>query len=113
MKYFLGAFIKCIDFSGRASRTEYWMFILFAGIVGITLGVIDYSSGTSILSSVFNLAIVLPAISILTRRLHDTGRTGWWQLIAFIPLIGGIILLIFAVQGSHDENSYGPNPIHA
>ncbi|MGR3220105.1 MAG: DUF805 domain-containing protein, partial [Candidatus Anammoxibacter sp.] len=56
------------------------------------------------------LVLLVPSISIAARRLHDTGRTGWWQLIALIPLIGTIVLIVFLAQDSHSENSYGPNP---
>ncbi|GAC19978.1 inner membrane protein yhaH [Paraglaciecola arctica BSs20135] len=66
--------------------------------------------GLNIISMIFGLALLVPSISIAARRLHDTGRTGWWQLIALIPLIGIIILIVFLVQDSHDTNEYGVNP---
>lgn len=113
MEYFTGALKRYADFSGRASRQEYWMFILFYMIFYIVLSVIDGILDTMLLSIVFSLALLIPSISIAARRLHDTSRTGWWQLIAFIPLIGAIVLLVFLVQDSHEDNDYGPNPKQA
>ena len=110
MEYFLGAFSKYADFSGRARRKEYWMYYLFYMIFYISLSIIDGVIGTIFLSAIFSLVMLVPSISIATRRLHDTGRSGWWQLIALIPLIGLIILIVFLVQDSQDENPYGVAP---
>lgn len=110
MEYFLSALKKYADFSGRARRKEYWMFILFYFIIYITLAIVDSLIGTMFLALIFVLAMLVPSISIAARRLHDTGRTGWWQLISLIPLIGAIVLIVFLVQDSHEENQYGPNP---
>ena len=110
MEYFIDAFKKYADFTGRATRTEYWMFILFYMIIYVALAVIDAFLGTVILSLLFSLVLLVPSISIATRRLHDIGRTGWWQLILFIPLLGLIVLIVFLVLDSQDENEYGPNP---
>tara|TARA_R110002153_G_scaffold6556_17_gene30071 strand:- start:14081 stop:14419 length:339 start_codon:yes stop_codon:yes gene_type:complete len=104
--YFIGALKKYADFTGRARRHEYWMFILIYMIINFVLAVL----GLNIISMIFGLALLVPSISIAARRLHDTGRTGWWQLIALIPLIGIIILIVFLVQDSHDTNEYGVNP---
>lgn len=110
MEYFLGAFKKFADFSGRARRKEYWMYFLFYMIFYIGLAIIDGVVGTMFLAFIFSVVMLIPSISIATRRLHDTGRSGWWQLIALIPLVGAIVLIIFLVQDSHADNSYGPNP---
>lgn len=110
MEYFTGALKKYADFTGRARRKEYWMFVLFYLIFYIVLSVIDSFIGSMILSGLFSLALLVPSISIAARRLHDTGRTGWWQLIALIPLLGTIVLIVFLAQDSHDENKYGANP---
>jgi len=113
MEYFIDAFKKYADFSGRATRKQYWMFILFYIIIYIALTVIDVVLQTFILGLIFSLALFIPSISIAARRLHDTGRTGWWQLIYLVPLIGLIVMIVFLVQDSHDENQYGPNPKQA
>ncbi|HHI92198.1 MAG TPA: DUF805 domain-containing protein [Gammaproteobacteria bacterium] len=110
MEYFIGAIKNYATFTGRARRKEYWMFILFYTIFYIGLIVIDGFLGTFILSTIFSLALLIPSTSIAARRLHDTGRSGWWQLIAIIPLIGAIVLIVFLAQDSHDENKYGLNP---
>ena len=110
MEYFIGALKKYADFTGRARRKEYWMFILFYLIFYIVLTVIDAAIGSYILAALFSLVLLLPTISIAARRLHDTGRSGWWQLISLIPILGGIVLLVFLVQDSHEENEYGESP---
>lgn len=110
MNYFIQALKQFADFKGRARRKEYWMFYLFYIVIYIILSMVDMALGTFILTSVFAIALLIPSISIAARRLHDTGRTGWWQLILFVPLIGFIVMLIFLVQDSHDDNQYGPNP---
>ena len=110
MEYFTGALKKYADFTGRARRKGYWMFILFYMIFYVLLAVVDSLIGTMLLSSLYALAMFIPTISIAARRLHDTGRTGWWQLIAIIPLLGAIILIVFLVQDGHEENKFGTNP---
>jgi len=110
MDYFIGALKKYADFSGRARRTEYWMFFLFYVIFSVVISVVDSLLGIGLLSIIFGFAMLVPSLSIGARRLHDTGRSGWWQLLLIIPVIGFIILVVFFVQDSHDENSYGSNP---
>lgn len=110
MDYYIDALKKYADFTGRATRQQYWMFILFYLVFYIVLSVVDGLLGSPILSTVYSLALLVPSISIAARRLHDTSRTGWWQLIALVPLIGVIVLLVFLVQDSHPSNDYGPNP---
>ncbi|MNZ89121.1 Inner membrane protein YhaI [compost metagenome] len=71
----------------------------------------DYIIGATILAGLYSLAILLPSLALVVRRLHDTGRSGWWVLIGFIPLIGFIVLLVFMCTDSDpDTNQYGPNP---
>lgn len=110
MEYFLGPIKKYVEFQGRAGRKEYWMFVLCYVIVSIIASIIDSIIGISLLSTVLALGLLLPSLALGARRLHDTGRSGWWQLIAIVPLIGAIILIIFFVQASHEENEYGPKP---
>ena len=100
-------FSKYADFNGRAVRSEYWWFALFIVLVSMGLGIIS-----EIVSGLFSLAVLIPSIAAATRRLHDTNRSGWWQLIAFIPFIGWIIIIIFLAQeGNSDTNQYGHKPI--
>lgn len=88
-------FSKYADFSGRASRSEYWWFILF-----LFLGSAAAAMISSTIGGLFTLATLLPALAAATRRLHDTNRSGWWQLIAFVPVLGIIIIVIFLTQES-------------
>ena len=110
MEYFVGALKKYADFEGRARRKEYWMFILMYLIFAVVLTVIDQMLGMNFLGLIYSLALLLPSISIGVRRLHDTGRSGWWLLLGLIPLIGSIVLIVFFVQDSHENNAYGENP---
>ena len=118
MNWFLAALGKYADFSGRAQRAEYWYFVLFYLLIYLGLMIVDSLTGTfsesmglGLTSGLFTLAILLPSISVGVRRLHDTDRSGWWLLIGFIPLIGAIVLLVFAVQdGTPGVNRYGANP---
>ena len=109
---------KYVDFTGRARRSEYWFFFLFTVLAGIVGGILDgifrlrggpYGS-TGPIQGLTQLALLLPSLAVGARRLHDTGRSGWWLLIALIPVVGWIILLVFFVQDSQQDNQYGPNP---
>ena len=118
MNWYLEVLKKYAVFSGRARRKEYWFFVLFNLIISLVLTFIDSALGTlneetgyGLLSGVYSLAVLIPSLAVAVRRLHDTGRTGWWLLIGLIPLIGLIVLLIFFVQDSKPgDNEYGPNP---
>lgn len=110
MEYFIGAFKQYADFSGRTRRKEYWMFILIYVVIYISLTVIDVLLSTFWLNTIYSLICVIPSFSIAARRLHDTGRTGWWQLILFIPLVGLVVMLVFLCQDSQDDNEYGVSP---
>ncbi|TXI47329.1 MAG: DUF805 domain-containing protein [Lysobacter sp.] len=102
---------KYFNFDGRARRQEYWMFTLFNIIAIVILAIIDSFFGKPILQGLYTLAIILPSLGVTVRRLHDTGRSGWWILIAFVPFIGGLILLVFTILDSQPgDNQYGANP---
>ena len=115
MEWYLAVLKKYIVFTGRATRTEYWMFALFNVIISIVLSIIGYvvvgGNGQSALSSLYSLAVLLPSLGVSVRRLHDTNRSGWWLLISLVPIIGIIVLIVFLVQDSDPgDNRYGPNP---
>jgi len=104
-------FSKYVVFSGRARRSEFWWFSLFLLIVYIIVAAIDAAIGNSVLLVIVWLATLLPSLAVTVRRLHDTGRSGWWFFITLIPLVGGIILLVFECQDSQPgSNAYGPSP---
>ncbi|NHM34004.1 DUF805 domain-containing protein [Neobacillus terrae] len=112
MQWFLKVLKNYATFNGRARRKEYWMFTLISVIITILLAVAEAATGLdSILTGLFSLAILVPSLAVIVRRLHDTGRSGLMVLLGLIPIIGGIILLVFAAQDSKPgENEYGPNP---
>lgn len=112
MDGYLNTLKKYADFSGRARRTEYWMFFLFNFIIGIVMSVVDYVlSSPGIVGLIFALAILIPSIAVGVRRLHDTDRSGWWLLILLIPIIGTIALIIFLLlDSSPGDNRFGTNP---
>ena len=110
MEYYIGAWKKFADFTDRARRKEFWMFYLFHIIISIVLAVVDATLGTGFIGTIYGLAAILPSLAIGARRLHDTGRSGWWQLLNLIPLIGWIVLIVFWAQDSQDDNDYGANP---
>ena len=109
-------FSKYADFTGRAGRSEFWWWVLFTFLLGIVASIIDAvlgtrsSSGTGLVESLANLAVLLPSIAVGARRLHDTGRSGWWQLLWFAICVGWIFLIIWFCQDSHGDNKYGPSP---
>jgi len=118
MNWYLKVLKQYADFSGRARRKEYWMFVLFDiifaivamildNILGLTAGELPYG----FFYFLYGLALLIPALAVAVRRLHDVGTSGWMILIALIPIIGAIWLLGLMVSDSNPgENQYGPNP---
>ena len=109
------ALTKYATFSGRARRSEYWWFVLFNVIVSVLAVVVDSALGTEpgrtgVVGLVVALALLLPGLAVTARRLHDTGRSGWWMLIALVPLVGAIVMLVFTVQDSQGPNAWGDSP---
>ena len=103
---------KYASFSGRARRTEYWMFFLVYFVIALVIGVVEgLLSIGGYLTGIFALVHLLPSLGVTVRRLHDTGRSGWWILLSFIPLIGALVLLYFMViSGQPQANEYAPDP---
>lgn len=112
MDWYLKVLQNYVGFQGRARRTEYWMFFLFNFIIGIVLGILGAVIGLGNgLNYLYSLAIFLPSLAVGCRRLHDTGKSGLWLLIALVPFVGAIVLLIFMCLDSEEgTNQYGPNP---
>ncbi|SDH91048.1 Uncharacterized membrane protein YhaH, DUF805 family [Vibrio xiamenensis] len=111
MKWFIQAFKKYAVFNGRARRKEFWMYYLFLIIFMVVAAVIDAAMGSFVLSAVFTLVTLVPTLSVYIRRLHDTGRSGWWILISLIPLVGGLVLFYFLISdGGVEDNQYGESP---
>jgi uncharacterized membrane protein YhaH (DUF805 family) len=98
-------------FSGRARRKEFWTFILVNTLITLVLGGIDAVLNTSSAALLYSLATIIPTLAVGSRRLHDTGRSGWWQLIAVVPFIGAVVLIVLmALDSEHGPNQHGPNP---
>jgi uncharacterized membrane protein YhaH (DUF805 family) len=112
VSWYLGALAKYGVFSGRARRREFWMFTLVNFIVGLVLSIpVLFGRWFMIIPDLYSLAVLIPSFAVGCRRLHDIGRTGWWQLIVVIPVIGTIVLIVFWVlDGQPGPNKYGPNP---
>jgi uncharacterized membrane protein YhaH (DUF805 family) len=102
-----------VTFSGRAARSEYWWFFLFAILCSIAGEILDAATGgAGLINLAVALGLLLPSIALAVRRLHDKDRSGWWYLIIFIPLIGGLILLYwFVTRGTAGPNRFGPDPL--
>ena len=120
MNWYLEALRKYAVFTGRSRRKEYWFFLLFTVLVTFLLafvdgmlGLFDPENGVGLLSGIYSIGVVIPSIAVGIRRLHDTGRSGWWLLIGLIPVIGTLVILVFTILASQPgDNEYGPNPIN-
>lgn len=112
MDYYLGVLKKYAVFSGRATRSEYWYFILFSIIIGTAINLLGiFGINANVIGNIYGLAVLIPTIAVFVRRLHDTNHTGWWFFLGFIPLIGQIILIVFlATDSDPSTNQYGVNP---
>jgi len=111
------------DFWGRSRRSEYWFIQLFLVVTNIAVAIIDLAlmgwdvdrfianGGGGIVGLVWILVTIVPALAVLVRRLHDTGKSGWWALVGFLPLVGAVVLLVFTVtDSSPGENKFGLSP---
>lgn len=111
MEWYLNVLKNYANFNGRARRKEYWMFVLFNIIISVILSVVQLAIPfVVVITILYSLFILIPSIAVIVRRLHDTGRSGAWFLISFVPLVGSIILLVFMCEDSHGDNGYGANP---
>ena len=114
MNWYLTAFKQYATFSGRATRSEYWFFILFYTLFAVIAGVIDIAIGDGGTNGILMLLVILvhiiPSLAVSVRRLHDIGKSGWWYLVSLVPIIGPFIILFFAVLESAPDNVYGPSP---
>jgi uncharacterized membrane protein YhaH (DUF805 family) len=109
MDWYLMPWRKYAEFNGRSRRKELWTFWLVNFVIGLT----DYLPIPfwSFITGIYGLAALIPTLAVTVRRLHDTGRSGWWILIGLIPIVGTIILIVFlATDSQPGNNQYGPNP---
>jgi uncharacterized membrane protein YhaH (DUF805 family) len=118
MNWYLMVLKKYAQFEGRSRRKELWMFTLFNCLFSWPLYILGLVFHENALGSIFlglyfiyALAVLVPCLAVGVRRLHDTGKSGWMILLVLIPLVGGIIVLVFMVLDSDPGvNKYGPNP---
>lgn len=114
MNWYTAVLKNYAGFSGRARRQEYWMFALFNFIIVFVLELLAFLTKPLILFivvGIYALAVLLPSLAVVVRRLHDTNRSGAWFFIAFVPLVGGIMLLVYlCTEGTRGPNQYGPDP---
>ncbi|WP_153800683.1 DUF805 domain-containing protein [Foetidibacter luteolus] len=126
MKYYIEVLKKYATFTGRSRRSEYWYFVLFNFLFSLAAGLMDNVIGTDFtfetaygpqslfygsIYIVYALAVFIPSLAVLVRRLHDVGKSGWFILISFIPFIGAIWLLVLLFTDSQvGPNKWGPNP---
>ena len=118
MNWYLDVLKKYAVFNGRARRKEYWMFLLIHWVIVLAISLLaGLGRGTVpsvpmlVVLVLYTLAVFLPSLGLTVRRLHDTGKSGAWVFLAFVPLVGAIMLLIFlATDGQSGENQFGPDP---
>jgi uncharacterized membrane protein YhaH (DUF805 family) len=118
MEYYFSVLKNYAVFSGRARRKEYWMFTLMNIVVLMILvasdaftSAFDTGYGVGYLTIFYSLAILIPSLAVTIRRLHDTGRSGWWYFIGLVPVVGSIAMLVFTLQeGNIGSNEYGQDP---
>ena len=127
MNDFILPYKKYAQFNGRSDRKEFWYFVLFYFVAAAILSVIDgmvFGTGRAVvgnggfefsssgpLAGIFCIGSFIPMLAVAIRRLHDTGKTGWWVLLGLIPLIGTIILIVFYAQkGQPEANAHGEPP---
>ncbi|MEM7218125.1 MAG: DUF805 domain-containing protein [Pseudomonadota bacterium] len=109
MQHYIGVLKRYFDFNGRSARPEFWWFVLINIIISIVLAFIDSALGTVFIGLIYSLAVLLPALGVTVRRLHDTDMSGWWVLISLIPLVGAIALIVFCARaGTAGDNRFGP-----
>ena len=114
MKWYLKVLNQYFDFSGRARRKEYWVFVLFSALISWTLQILDFVFGTymlTILASIYSLLVFIPGLAVTLRRLHDAGKSGWYFFLILIPIIGWIwLLVLLCIEGEPRPNQWGENP---
>lgn len=98
---------KYAVFGGRAHRREYWFFTLINLLIYIALVLVE---DQRVLATIYSLAVLIPSIAVAVRRLHDTGRSGWWVLLGLVPILNIVLIVFLALDGQRGPNEYGPDP---
>jgi uncharacterized membrane protein YhaH (DUF805 family) len=118
VNYYLDAMRKYVTFSGRATRSQFWIFLLVFMVLFLVAMAIDFAIGIKmynigVLTIVVSLVHILPIISIYVRRLHDINKSGWWYWITLVPAVGPILLLVYTCTGSKNEGNIYGTPVVA
>jgi uncharacterized membrane protein YhaH (DUF805 family) len=114
MSWYLLALRNYARFEARARRLEFWAFTVVNAVAGLTLQMLDglAHGRADYLYAVYAALVFLPSLAVAVRRLHDTGRSGWWMLVALVPVVGAIVVLVLMVTGGDaGPNGYGPRPL--
>lgn len=108
-KYFLDVVkTQYNDYKGRASRSQYWYFVLFCVLISIPLAIVDVVIGVRLFSTIFSIAVLCPSVCLGIRRLHDLGKPGWFYFLCLVPVVGPIALLVmFCLKGQNEKNKFG------
>lgn len=117
MEHYLACWHKYFEFTGRSHRAEFWFFILFNMLIGFALSFLDSvlgtlgESGNGVINGLYSFLVLAPSLAVGARRLHDTNRSGWWQLLLFIPVLGILVLIFWwASEGDVGDNAHGEDP---
>ncbi|WP_444684402.1 DUF805 domain-containing protein [Alkalicoccus luteus] len=112
MYWYAHVLSRYADFRGRARRKEYWMFTLINILSMLALVIVQEAADIApLLTGLYSIAVVVPALAVGVRRMHDTGRSGWFVLVSFVPVLGVFLFAIFAALDSEaGPNDYGSNP---
>jgi uncharacterized membrane protein YhaH (DUF805 family) len=106
MDNFINTLKNYADFASRTGRNDYWMFMLLYVVLSVVTGIVDSILGILLVNSIYSLVMLVPLVAATTRRLHDTGRSGFWQLLIFIPVLWLLVLIWFLAQESDGENEF-------
>ena len=106
MDNFINTLKSYSGFASRTGRNDYWMFMLCYVVLSVATGIVDSILGILLVNSIYSLVMLVPLVAATTRRLHDTGRSGFWQLLIFIPVLGLLVLIWFLAQESDGENEF-------
>lgn len=108
MTWYIYSLKNTFNFSDRASKKEFWMFCLINLLITIALYLIQFAYGYGLPINIYSIVTMITSTSLMTRRLHDIDRSGWWQLIMLVPIIGVIVLLVWSAKDGTGVNRFGP-----
>jgi uncharacterized membrane protein YhaH (DUF805 family) len=114
MNWYFGVLRKYSQFEGRARRLEYWMFMFWHILILLALSLFAtrWDSGIgAYLDVMYVVMVIIPSLAVTVRRLHDTGRSGWWVLLGLVPIVSFFLVVILCFRGERGSNAYGLDPL--